>query len=297
MHSAALHRTIMAVDVVGYNHPMRTLAHQETVHEGFNQIMRTAFADTGVPWDVCTVENTGDGAMILLPPEVAKADLVAELPERVHAGLRRYNTAHAPEAAIQLRLALHAGEVRQGSFGAVSQAISFTFRLLDAPEAKAALKESGADLALIVSAVIYSDVVVHDPAAEPGTYQRIPVEVKETTTEAWLRLLGAPAPAVNGGPAKPPVRDSFPALVEAMLAVPCIRNSESRRLLLEMFPRREIADLVPYHGNDRLDIIALARTCQRYAGGLNDLLSTVRLLAGQSPEVERLADLISARCQ
>jgi len=292
VHSAALHRTIMAVDVVGYNHPMRTLAHQEAVHEGFNQIMRTAFADTGVPWDVCMVENTGDGAMILLPPEVAKADLVAELPERVHAGLRRYNTVHAPEAAVQLRLALHAGEVRQGSFGSVSQAISFTFRLLDAPEAKSAQKSSGADLALIVSAVIYSDVVVHDAAAEPGAYQRIPVKVKETDTEAWLRLMGAVRPAVNGSPVKPPVRDGFPALVEAMLAVPCLRNSESRRLLLETFPRREIADLVAYQAQDRLHVIALARTCQRFEHGLADLLDAVRLFEPESPQVSRLAEII-----
>ena len=87
----------MAVDVAGYNDPARTMAHQEAVHEGFNRALRTAFAETGVPWDVCTVENTGDGAMILLPPEVAKADLVAKpLAANLFARVRR---APPPKAA------------------------------------------------------------------------------------------------------------------------------------------------------------------------------------------------------
>lgn len=132
-YSAALHRTIMAVDIAGYNNPSRTVAHLRVVHEGLWALLRTTFAETGIPWDVCFVENTGDGAMILLPPEIAKADLVAQLPERMLAELRRYNAVHAAGARIQLRLALNAGEVHEGSHGSISPAISFTFRLLDAP--------------------------------------------------------------------------------------------------------------------------------------------------------------------
>ena len=46
MHSyaAALHRTIMAVDVAGYSNPMRTLDHQAAVHAGCQD--RTMSCDT-----------------------------------------------------------------------------------------------------------------------------------------------------------------------------------------------------------------------------------------------------------
>ncbi|EOD64992.1 effector-associated domain 2-containing protein [Amycolatopsis vancoresmycina] len=290
MHSyaAALHRTIMAVDVAGYNDPGRTLVHLREVHEGLWAVLKGTFAETGIPWDVCFVENTGDGAMILLPPEIAKADLVAQLPERMHAELRRYDAVHSEGARMQLRLALHAGEVQQGSHGSVGKAVSFTFRLLDAPEAKIAQKVTGAELALLASDTFYHDVVVEDPAAAPADYRRISVSVKETTTVAWLRLLGASP--LGRSPVR--AKDDFPALVGAMMAVPCIRGAESRRLLLEMFPRREIADQVPYQSQDRLHVISLARTCLRFEDGLACLLEVVRTLDPESPEVRWFAEVV-----
>ena len=291
-HAAAHHKTIMAVDIAGYNDPKRTTAHRLVVHEGFWKLLRTAFAEVGVPWDTLFMENTGDGVMIHLPAEVAKADLVALLPDRMLAELRRYNAVHADEANVRLRVALHAGEVYQGSHGTVSDANSYAFRLLDAAEVKAALKESKATMALVVSNTFYQDVVRADPAADAPSYRRIAIENKETRTEAWLRLLGA---ATNGHPVlapPPPAAPDFPALVEALLAVPCVRKTESRQLLLELFPRREIADLVPYHAEDRLHVIALARTCQRFTRGLSDLLDAIRTIEPESPQVMALAAII-----
>jgi hypothetical protein len=291
-YPAAHHKTIMAVDIAGYNDPKRTTAHRLVVHEGFGQLLRTAFAEAGVPWDVLFVENTGDGAMIQLPAEVAKADLVAHLPDRMLAELRRYNAVHADEANVRLRMALHAGEVYQGSYGTVSDATSHAFRLMDADEVKSALKESKAALALVVSDTFFRDVVRADPAADAPSYRRIPIENKETKTEAWLRLLGG---VTNGFPVltpRSPAAGDFAALVDALLAVPCVRKTESRQLLLELFPRREIADVVPYHAEDRLHVIALARTCLRFDGGLAALLGAIRLIEPESPQVTALAAII-----
>ncbi|WP_326944217.1 hypothetical protein OG439_30565 [Amycolatopsis sp. NBC_01307] len=294
MDSAAYHKTVMALDIAGYNDPRRTAAHRLVVHEGFWRLLRTSFAAVGVPWVDLFQENAGDGAMIQLPAQVAKADLVAELPDRMLAELRRYNAVHAEEANVQLRVAFHAGEIHQGSHGTVGDATSHAFRLVEAPEAKNALKLSGATLALIVSDSFYHDVVRADPAANAGSYRRMRVSVKETKTEAWLRLLGA---AVNGFPGRelpPPsaVEDVFSALVDALLAVPCVRGAESRRLLLDHFSRREIADLVPHHAEDRLHVIALARTCRRFTRGLADLLEAIRMLDPGSPQVDALAAII-----
>lgn len=300
VHSAALHRTIMAVDVVGYNNPKRTVAHLREVHEGLWGVLRRTFAETGVPWEACLIENTGDGAMFLLPPDTAKADLVAQLPERMLGELRRHNAVHAVEAGLQLRLAIHAGEVHRGSHGSISPAVSHTFRLLDAEEAKVAQKQTGAQLAIIVSEEFYREVVKHDPAADSDAYRQILAEVKETTAQPWLRLLGGtpgnvltvPPPAPHRILPRP--RSPFPELIEALLAVPCVRDAQSRRLLLEVFRRREIAEIVPYHAEDRLHVIALARTCQRFDGGLSDLLDAVRTIEPESPQVEALSIIIGA---
>ncbi len=285
----------MAVDIVGYNDPRRTMAHLREVHEGLWTVLRTAFAETGIPWDALFVENTGDGAMILLPAEIAKADLVAQLPERMLAELRRYNAVHAEGGQIRLRVALHTGEVTRDRHGSVSRAVSFTFRLLDAPEAKAAQKAAGAGLVLVTSDSFYQDVVQRDLAANPDDYRHIGVETKETRATAWLRLLGSMQPAFAPiGSEKESA--SFSELVDALLDIPAVRNAESRRLLLEAMPRRELADVVPYHADDRLHVIVLARTVLRFQGGLNALLDAVREVVDDptSPQVERLAELVSA---
>jgi tetratricopeptide (TPR) repeat protein len=187
-----LHRTIMVVDVADFTNPARTMVHQQAVRGGLYEVLGRAFADLGVDLKLCTVEDRGDGALILMPPEVPKVLLADQLPGRLVAELRRYNAVHSAEAAVQLRVGLHAGEVRYDGQGAVSPAINYAFRILDASAAKEAMHRSSAVLALIVSDVFYQDVVAQDPAAEPSSYRRIPVQVKETSTEAWLRVLDVP---------------------------------------------------------------------------------------------------------
>jgi hypothetical protein len=183
-----LHRTIVVVDVAGFTDPARTMVHQRAVHEGLYDVLRGAFSEVGVGLDTCTVEDRGDGAMILLPPEVDNSKLADQLPSRLVAWLRRYNAVHSAQAAVQLRVALHAGEVYQDGHGAVSAAVNIAFRILEAPEAKSALRLSTGVLALVASDTFYHDVIVHDPAADPDSYRRVPVSVKETSTVAWLRL-------------------------------------------------------------------------------------------------------------
>ncbi|MBW0010119.1 MAG: hypothetical protein JO063_08380, partial [Pseudonocardiales bacterium] len=183
-----LHQTIVVVDVARFTDPARTMIHQRAVHEGLYTVLQGAFAEAGVDLGTCVVEDRGDGKMILVPPGADNSKLADQLPSRLVAWLRRHNVVHSAEAAIQLRVALHAGEVYQGEHGAVSQAVNFAFRILEASGAKSALRSSTGVLALIASDAFYHNVIVHEPAADPGSYRRIPVAVKETSTVAWLRL-------------------------------------------------------------------------------------------------------------
>jgi hypothetical protein len=90
MDSAAYHKTVMALDVAGYHGP-----------EEFWNLLRTSFAEAGVPWDVLGQESGSDGAMIQLPAQVAKADLVASMPDLMLAEQRRYTAVHAEGAHVQ----------------------------------------------------------------------------------------------------------------------------------------------------------------------------------------------------
>ncbi|MGH3867315.1 MAG: hypothetical protein ACRDQ4_14455 [Pseudonocardiaceae bacterium] len=191
------HQTIVVVDVARFTDPARTMIHQHAVREGLGRALHGAFAEAGVDLGTCTVKDLGDGKMILVPPGVDNRKLADQLPGRLVAWLHRHNAVHAAEAVIQLRVALHAGEVYQDGNGAASPAVNLAFRILEAPAAKSALRASTGVLALIASDYFYRDVIVHDPAAASGSYRQIPVVVKETSTVAWLCLPDRAA-AANG---------------------------------------------------------------------------------------------------
>jgi antiphage defense system Thoeris ThsA-like protein len=188
LNETELHRAIVVVDVAGFTDPARTVVHQAAVHEGLYTVLEAAFTEAGIDLAGCTVEDRGDGALILIPPEVPKSVLAVHLPEGLLRALRRYNAVHSAQAAVKLRVALHAGEVRHDSQGAVSQAINLAFRLLDAGAARVALRRTASVLVLIASDQFYQDVISQDPAAAPLEYQRISVAVKQTVAQAWLRI-------------------------------------------------------------------------------------------------------------
>ncbi|MGH3623877.1 MAG: hypothetical protein ACRDQ5_19145 [Sciscionella sp.] len=181
----------MAVDIMDFTNPIRTRLHQTTMHDGLYHVLRQAFDEAGVQWELCDVEDRGDGALILVPPELPKGLLADRLSNRLLAGLLRYNAVHSEEAAIQLRVALHAGEVDHGANGKVGTALNFTFRILDAQAAKTDLLQSRGVLAMIASDHFYQEVIAADPATGPTSFRQIPVSVKRTRDIAWLRVFGA----------------------------------------------------------------------------------------------------------
>lgn len=186
----AVHRTIVVVDVAGFTDPSRQDTDQFAVRQGMYEVLKTAFADSGIDFDSCESEDRGDGALILVPPDVSKSTIADRLPDRLVAALRRYNSTRVPKAQFTLRVALHSGDIRHDGDGWVGHAVNLAFRILDAPEAKTALRDSGRMVGLIVSEHFYTEVIQHDPGAVPESYLQVAVSVKTFTGVAWLRLLG-----------------------------------------------------------------------------------------------------------
>ena len=141
--SPAVHRAIVCVDVEGFGdrRPEPTqirlrLAMASTAR------LATAFARSEMSWEDCYHEDRGDGALILISPDVPKAFLVADFPRKLAAALREHNRAHGRQERIRLRLAVHAGEIHYDAHGVAGAAINMAFRLLEAPPLKRALAES-----------------------------------------------------------------------------------------------------------------------------------------------------------
>ncbi len=178
----------MVVDVERFGDPGRTSLNQLAVRDGLYKALIQAFGGSGIGWGSCVSEDRGDGALILVPPEVPKAYLVTSLPGMLAAAVSRHNAGCAGPEQMRLRVALHAGEVYRDAHGVAGSAVNHAFRLAEAPALRSALAASPGVLAVIVSDWLFSEVVRHDPAAEPGSYRKVQVAVKETAAVGWIRI-------------------------------------------------------------------------------------------------------------
>lgn len=193
--SSPVHRTIFLLDVEGYGADDRTTPDRVALRDGLYEALRAAFAEAEVPWDGLRREDCGDGVFVLVPAECGKAVFVERVPLALAAAVAAHNARHPePARRMRLRMALHAGEVTYDEHGVTSPAIIKAFRLLDAPELKAALAGSAGVLVLITSAWYFGEVVRHSPAANAATYRRVRVSVKETVEDAWIARPDDPYP-------------------------------------------------------------------------------------------------------
>jgi len=186
-HNAAVHRTIVVVDVEGFGDRRRTNQNQLAIRKGLYLLMREAFRDAGISWIDQYYEDRGDGMFVLIGPEVPKSVFVELLPYALLNALRTHNSAHQDAERIRLRLALHAGEVNYDEHGVTSSSINFTFRLIASDFLREGLTQSPSLLAVITSAWFFEEVVRHS-AAPVASYRPVQVMVKETETLGWIHF-------------------------------------------------------------------------------------------------------------
>jgi hypothetical protein len=123
-----------------------------------------------------------------VPKAVIAADWRAELERE----LDRHNADRPEDGRLGLNVAVHAGEVLRDEHGAGGPAVGLAFRLLDSASFRAATTAHG--VSVIASDWFFDEVVRHTDEAR--AYERVRVEVKETSTIAWIRT-GEPRAAAQ----------------------------------------------------------------------------------------------------
>ena len=188
--SPTTHRTIVFVDVADFTNPSRNVPDLLAVQAGVYEVLKTAFAESGVDFDSCDTEDRGDGALILIPPDVSKSQLADLLPDRLVAAIRRYNATRMPAARFKLRVGIHAGDIRRNANSWVGHAMNLTARIVEVAEVKSALSQSDGLVALVASNYFYGEVIEQDPGVAPESYRRIEASVKTFSGVVWLRIPG-----------------------------------------------------------------------------------------------------------
>ncbi|MCP2247889.1 hypothetical protein LX86_006658 [Lentzea aerocolonigenes] len=184
------HRTIVTVDIADFTNDSRQAIHMTDVREGLYGVLKRALAGVGIDYDDCETEDRGDGALILIPATFPKSELADKLPDRLVTEIRRFNSTRVAEARMKLRVAVHSGDIRKDTHGWIGLPVNLAFRILDAHEAKLALRHSEGLLAMIASDHFYTEVILQDPGTAPESYRQIEVLIKTFKGHAWLRLHG-----------------------------------------------------------------------------------------------------------
>lgn len=137
--------------------------------------------------------DRGDGLLALIDP-ADQALLFNVLIPHFGKLLISYNTSlpqHVgQDRQLRVRVVMHTGNVHDDDNGYFGEALDIAFRLLDAPEVKAALREAQDPLVLVVSADALDSVVPHDPegSGRPASRRLITAQVAGRQHQGWIHV-------------------------------------------------------------------------------------------------------------
>jgi hypothetical protein len=180
--------TVILSDVMGFGARMRTDEDRRVIREALYRITHVVLQELPHVW---SWDDRGDGLLTVVPPSVPTARIIEHLHKELPAALEEHNRVHPDSARIQLRVAVNVGPVVTDTMGVSGEAIIIAARLVEAPPFKQEMDRTLAALGVIASTFIYESVLRHNPSL--SGYSQVRVNVKESSTLAWMKLFGSVA--------------------------------------------------------------------------------------------------------
>jgi hypothetical protein len=179
-------RFLVAIDVAGFS--QRHAAGQARVQDDLHHAMTQAAAKAGLDRERWYRQPRGDGELAVLPEGVDGLSLVADYPRELASSVAMVNSAGKGGLPLRVRMAIHHGAVAPGRFGPVGAAPVAISRLVDAEIVRQQLRQrSDLDIALIVSATVYDEVIqsrLRD--LNPEAFRRTAIKTKGITYVGYL---------------------------------------------------------------------------------------------------------------
>jgi hypothetical protein len=203
--SEAHHHLVINIDVheSGRRDNQEKLAMRAVLYDTVSGALGVA----EVPRAECTIEDRGDGMLIIVTAAVPESRLVGVWQEDVHNRLTEHNKDRPKPQRIRVRVGMHAGQLHHDEHGVAGADVDLACRLGESAPARATLQYAhAAQLVTVVSESLYQSVVRQSGRfIEPDSYRQIQVRHKEVDTVAWLHVPGcsvAPAPPNEQQPAE-----------------------------------------------------------------------------------------------
>jgi hypothetical protein len=170
------------------------------VQQRFADVMAQARARAGIDGSQVGLQRSGDGQAAVFPPAIDESRAIPLLVQGLADALAQANAGRAAQDRIRLRVALDRGHTTWAANGWVGDPPVTVQRLLDSAPARQALADNpGTDFALIVSDVVYRDVIAHDYgnlSSRAFRLVHVDIPAKNFTELAWVYvpLAGGEAP-------------------------------------------------------------------------------------------------------
>jgi hypothetical protein len=184
---------MLAVDIAESTRPDRDEESQLYLRAALYGLLREALRECGLPWDQCLYEDRGDGVAVIFPPDLAAPPVIDSFPERLRNLIRRHNRFTYECVHMQLRVAANIGPVFCDEHGFASDDVTLLCRMLEVPQLRQALSESGCECAFIISDYVYEKLVLRrHTLADPRSFRQVKAKVKQTPVHGWMYLPDGP---------------------------------------------------------------------------------------------------------
>jgi hypothetical protein len=179
----------LSTDAQGYG--QRSDRDQSALQEDLVRLLDEAAETAGLRRSGWLRQPSGDGELALLPPDEAEAPVLDGFVRAAGALLFWRNQDRRPGDRLRLRLAADHGPVDMAANGFAGRPVVAVSRLVNSRVLKLALATAHADLVVIVSDRIYTDLVLGGrTSVTPAEFRMVPVREKEFAENAWLRVPG-----------------------------------------------------------------------------------------------------------
>lgn len=189
-------RVIVTCDAKGYGSSDELTQHQ--FQEAIPALLRGAAEHSGFDRGEWHVQSGGDGEMAVLPVTAEETRLLDRYVPEVEYALRRHNHNRTEAGRLRLRMVVHHGSAVSSPSGYSGNGIVTAARVVDSDALRDALRESGADLVVAVTAPVYQDVVAQGHTRlRPEDFALTVVSNKEYEEPVWVHV---PGRSPGGGP-------------------------------------------------------------------------------------------------
>jgi hypothetical protein len=179
----------LSTDVQGYSR--RHDRGQSTLQQELLRLLDQAAESAGLRRQSWRRQGSGDGELALVPPSEPESRVVDDFVRALDILLFQHNYDRRPDDRLRLRLAADHGPVQVAANGYAGHAVVAVSRLVNSRPLRLAVTAAHADLAVILSGRVYTDLVLggHTRIA-PEDFRMVPVREKEFRDDAWIRVPG-----------------------------------------------------------------------------------------------------------